>query len=275
MSRQEWEPSAGGGLADERARIAARQRRRRLLVVVLGGVALAAAVVVAAVMVVSRGGEDEVVVDAYDGPLAPTTREPDGAVAMARPGVTAPVLDVYEDFQCPACRVMEARVGGTLKRLAAEGRAKVVYRPFQLFQQEPLMSNSRRAANAAACLPADRWVPYHDRLFDEQPTEGDLGFTNENLTAWAAELGVTDPAFAACVSGSQRIDQVDKASARAGRVGVDATPYLALNGAKVDHDLLGSPDELREAVAEASGRVPAPGGARTSVGATGGDATVP
>ncbi|GAA4230738.1 hypothetical protein GCM10022254_26270 [Actinomadura meridiana] len=271
MSQQQWEPPTG-----ERARIAVRQRRQRLLLVVLGGVAMAAVVIVAVVVAVSRGGGDEVVVDSYEGPLAPTAREPDGAVAMARPGVTTPVLDVYEDFQCPACRAMEARVGGTIKRLAAEGRVKVVYRPFQLFQQEPLMSNSRRAANAAACLPADRWVQYHDRLFNEQPAEGDLGFTNENLTAWAAELGVTGPDFATCVTGSQRIDQVDQASARAGRVGVDATPYLALNGAKVDHDLLGSPDGLRDAVAEAGGgRAPASGGARSSVGATGGDAATP
>jgi protein-disulfide isomerase len=172
---------------------------------------------------------------------------------MAQPGVTAPVLDVYEDFQCPACATMERRLGGTFKELAAQGKVRVVYRPFQLFQQDPLMSNSRRAANAAACVPVDKWIPYHDRLFDEQPAEGATGFTPRSLIRWGADLGVTDPAFAACVNQNQRIDLVGKASTAAGQAGVDATPYLALNGAKLGGDALGSPEDLRKAVAQAGG----------------------
>ncbi|RKS74456.1 protein-disulfide isomerase [Actinomadura pelletieri DSM 43383] len=247
-------------LTEHQARAAARERRKRLLQVVLGGVAVTSVLVAGIVVAFSRSGGQGFAEDTYDGPLAPTTREQYGAVAMARPGVTTPVLDLYEDFQCPMCRTVETRVGGTIKRLAAEGRVKVVYRPFQLFQQDPLMSNSRRAANAAACLPVDRWVRYHDRLFAEQPAEGDVGFTTENLIKYAAELGVTDPAFAACVHDAQRIDLVEKASAQAGRSGVDSTPYLALNGRKVDDDVLRSPDELTKAVAQAGGGpAPAPG----------------
>ncbi|MFI0484471.1 DsbA family protein [Actinomadura sp. 9N215] len=272
MSEQGSEPSARRRLTDEWTRAEARERRRRLLLVVLGGVVAAAVVVVVVVVaVVSRDAGDEAL-DSYEGPLAPTAREQYGAVAMARPGVSAPVLDLYEDFQCPACRALEKRLGGTIKQLAAEGKAKVVYRPFQLFQQEPLMSNSRRAANAAACIPVANWVPYHDRLFAEQPTEGDTGFGNEDLIDWAAAQGTADPAFAACVNGSQRIDLVEKASALAGRSGVDATPYLALNGRKVDADVLGSPDELEKAVAKATGgRAPAPAVTHSGGAATGGD----
>ncbi|MGP4025054.1 DsbA family protein [Actinomadura sp. 3N407] len=264
MSEQDRGPSARRRLADERARDQARERRRRWLVVVLGAVAVAAVVVAVTVVAVSRNGGDGPLGDDYSGPLAPTARVEYGAVAMAQPGVAGPVLEIYEDFQCPACKALEKRLGGTLKQLAAEGEARVVYRPFQLFQQEPLMSNSRRAANAAACIPVDEWVPYHDRLFAGQPPEGDTGFTPENLIKWAADLGVTDPAFAACVNGNQKIDLVEKASAAAGRAGVDSTPYLALNGEKVDGDALGSPDELRRAVAQAGGGTPpSPGGTRS------------
>lgn len=270
MSEQEREPSARRRLAEERSRAAARQRRQRALLVVLGAVAVAAVAVVVTVVAVSGDG-DEPLDDTYKGALAPTTRLQYGAVAMAQPGVTAPVLDVYEDFQCPACKALEERLGGTIKQLAAEGKAKVVYRPFQLFQQEPLMSNSRRAANAAACVPVGTWVAYHDKLFAEQPPEGDKGFTTENLIKWAADLGVTDPAFTGCVKGDQKIDAVEKASAQAGKAGVDSTPYLALNGEKVGGDALGSPDELKKAVAEAGGGAPAPSGTRSS-GTAGGTA---
>ena len=231
-------------------RDALRQRRRRLLVVVLGGLALAAVVVAVTVVAVFRGAE-EPLADNYSGPLAPVTRLENGAVAMARPGVTAPVLEVYEDFQCPACKALERRIGGTIKQLAAEGEAKVVYRPFQLFQQDPPMSNSRRAANAAACIPAGKWVPYHDKLFTEQPAEADSGFAAGDLTRWAADLGVTDPGFASCVNEHRKIGLVESASAAAGKAGIDATPYLALNGRKLDGDALRSGDDLTRAVAQA------------------------
>ncbi|MFA1542269.1 DsbA family protein [Actinomadura monticuli] len=263
MSEQGRGPSARRRLADERARAAARGRRQRALLVVLGAVALAAVAVVAVVVLMSRDGT-EPAIDGYKGALAPATRQQDGSVAMAQPGVSAPVLDVWEDFQCPACKTMEARLGGTMKQLAAEGRLKVVYRPFQLFQQEPLMSNSRRAANAAACMPADHWVEYHDRLYAEQPVEGDDGFLPKDLIAWAADLGVTDPSFAACVNGEQKMKAVDQASIQAGKAGVDSTPFLALDGEKVGNDVLGSPDDLRKAVAEAGGSTPAPTGTRSS-----------
>ncbi|TDD67159.1 DsbA family protein [Actinomadura rubrisoli] len=246
-----------------RTRAAARQRRRRMLVVVLGAMAAASAGVALVAVAVARSG-DERTVGAYKGALAPAVRQRDGSIAMARPGVTGPVLELYEDFQCPACLALEERQGGTLKELAAEGRAKVVYRPFQLFQQEPLMSNSRRAANAAACAPADRWMRYHDTLYTRQPEEGDVGFTNPQLIKWAGEAGITGAAFTACVRRYERIAAVDEATAHAGRAGVSATPYLALNGRKVDDDALGSADALKEAVAKAAGGAPAPAGRRVT-----------
>ncbi|MBE1535343.1 DsbA family protein [Actinomadura algeriensis] len=252
------ERSARRRLADERVRDAARAKRRRLLVVVLGAVAAAAVVVAVVVLVLGRETGPEPIAE-YDGPLAPTTRQQDGSVAMAEQGVNAPVLEIYEDFQCPACRVMEERLGATIKELAAEGKVKVVYRPFQLFQQDPLMSNSRRAANAAACAPADKWVAYHDKLFTHQPPEGDEGFTPDQLIKWAAEVGITGAPFEKCVREMQKIEQVESATAAAGRAGVDATPYLALNGRKLTGEAL-TEEGLRDAVAGARGSTPSPTG---------------
>ncbi|NYE12762.1 DsbA family protein [Actinomadura citrea] len=263
MSEQGREPSARERLAGDRARAAARLRRRRALLVVVGALAVAAVAVVVVVVALSRDGGGPLR-NSYKGALAPAAHQQDGSVAMAQPGVAAPVLDVWEDFQCPACKAMEDRVGATMKELAAQGKVKVVYRPFQLFQQDPLMSNSRRAANAAACMPADHWVAYHDKLYAEQPPEGDTGFSTRDLVAWGGQLGVGDPSFAACVRGDQKIKTVNQASALAGRAGVDATPYLALNGKKVGNDALASPNDLRKAVADAGGGAPVPGSTQSS-----------
>ncbi|QXJ25449.1 thioredoxin domain-containing protein [Actinomadura graeca] len=267
MSKAEGKESARHRLADGGARAAARGRRRRALVVVAGTVAVAAAAVAAVVIVV--GGREGTAIGDYEGALAPAVRQSDGSIAMAQPGVTGPVLELYEDFQCPACLALEERQGGTLKELAAQGKAKVVYRPFQLFQQDPLMSNSRRAANAAACAPADRWVEYHDTLYAHQPDEGDTGFTNPELITWAGESGITGADFADCVNGAERMETVEQVTAHAGKAGVNSTPYLALDGRKAGDDVLGSPDALREAVAEAGTGAPdSRGGSATGTAVT-------
>ena len=39
----------------------------------------------------------------------------------------APTLDVFEDFQCPACKLFEDQMGATVASLAREGKVKAVY----------------------------------------------------------------------------------------------------------------------------------------------------
>ncbi|MEU5879702.1 thioredoxin domain-containing protein [Spirillospora sp. NPDC047279] len=250
MSKADRERSARQKLAEERAKQAARQKQQRLLLIVLGALAAVAVVVVAVVLVTNSGGGDKDGSD-YTGALAPTTRNADGSVAMAKAGVTKPVLEVYEDFQCPACKNLEETLGATMKEQAAAGKVQVVYRPFRLFQQEPLKSNSQRAANAALCAPADKWIQFHDRLYAEQPEEGQVGFENDDLVTWGGEVGITGEAFAGCVTGGEKNAQVDQATAKAAQAGVQATPTLMLDGTKVSDDAL-TPEGLEKAIAAAA-----------------------
>ncbi|WP_119729871.1 DsbA family protein [Thermomonospora amylolytica] len=238
-------------LAERRAREDRRARRRRTLGIAVGAVAVLAVVGAAATTVLVRGGGEAA---APQGETAPLTRQPDGSVVMARPGVTAPVLEIYEDFQCPACKAMEDATGVTIKQLAAEGEVKVVYRPFSLFRAlpEPISGNSLRALNASLCAPADRWLAYHDRLFAEQGPETARGFENDDLIAWGRQVGITGGDFASCVTGGARKAQIDRANDHAARNGVRSTPWLALDGRKLERDAVYTPGGLREAVERAA-----------------------
>ncbi|WP_344958065.1 DsbA family protein [Actinomadura miaoliensis] len=224
---------------DRAGRTAEGRRRQRVLLAVLGAVAVIAVAVAVVVALRGRDGRGESTgPGTYRGPLAPASRTPDGATVMTRAGVTRPVLEIFEDFQCPVCRAMEHIVGPTIKKLAAEGRVRVVYWPFQLFRgpaSEPLASNSRRAANAALCAPVDRWPAYHDTLYAHQPEEGVAGFEPAQLVAWGRETGITDAGFAACVEKMHKAAQVDVMTRYATRTRkVDATPTVFLNGRALD-----------------------------------------
>jgi protein-disulfide isomerase len=176
------------------------------------------------------------------------TRQPDGSIALGQPGIDHPVLEIYEDFQCPVCKSFESANGATVKQLVTDGKVQVVYRPFRLFDQEPLSSNSRRAAAAALCAPAGNWVAFHDLLFQHQPPEGQEGFAAADLVTWGKQAGIDDPAFATCVTGQQKAGQVEQATQAALAAGVQGTPTLKLDGTTLPQSEVFTPDGLRQAV---------------------------
>ncbi|MEO3783535.1 thioredoxin domain-containing protein [Actinocorallia sp. B10E7] len=247
MGKATRERSARERLAEQRRIEAQREKRTRMITVVGGALALILVAVGLVVYINSSKDKSE----EYAGKLAPATREADGSIVMAQPGVTAPVLEIYEDFQCPACKNLEDTSGDTIKRLAAEGKAKVVYRPFRLFGQDPLKSNSERAANAALCAPADKWVRFHDEIFDNQPREGSVGFQNDDLIAWGGESGITGAGFENCVKQGEKNTQVASMTEYAlNTAKVESTPTVKLDG-EVITDAAFSPSDLEKAVASA------------------------
>ncbi|GLW63215.1 hypothetical protein Arub01_14590 [Actinomadura rubrobrunea] len=255
MSKAARERSARERLAEQRKREQARQRQRRLLAIVLGAVVAVAAVVAVTVVVLDQRGKRDQKAVAYTGPQAPLTREADGSIVMAKPGVTKPVLEIFEDFQCPACKHFEETTGKTVKQLAAEGKVKVVYRPFHLFgqQPDPIKSNSLRSAAAALCVPPDKWLSYHDALFKFQPVEGKKGFAPDDLVAWGKDVGVTDPNFDKCVTEQQKKSQVESMTKYAlDDRKVTGTPTVFLDGRKLENEIA-SGDALRQAIEAAGG----------------------
>ncbi|NKZ07495.1 DsbA family protein [Actinomadura latina] len=254
MSKAARERSARDRLAAERKRQAAREKQRRLLAIVLGSVVAVALIVVATVLVIdqkNKNGRAEV----HQGALAPLSRQDDGSIVMAKAGVTKPELEIFEDFQCPICKQFEAATGETVEKLALEGKVKVVYRPFHLFgqQKDPIKTNSLRSAEAALCVPAEKWISYHDALFKFQPAEGEKGFSPDDLVKWGKDIGVSDPNFEKCVRDEQKKPQVDAMTNYAlQQRGVDGTPTVFLNGQKLDSSHFMNPAGLRAAI-ETSG----------------------
>jgi protein-disulfide isomerase len=235
MSKGDQQRSARERLAEERERDSARGRRNRAMLVTGGGVAAVAVVVGVSVAMASRGDRQSTDLIGYTGAVAPVTRQADGSTVMAMPGVTRPVLEIFEDFQCPACRMFEATNGANAKRLAAEGKVRIVYRPFRLFTQDPLKSNSQRAANAALCAPAADWMRYHDTLYRHQPAEGSSGFGDKELIRLAAAVGITGKPFADCVDNRQKRGEVQKMTAYAtGPQKVQSTPTGRLDGRQLN-----------------------------------------
>ena len=250
MSKAARERSARERLAAERKKQAARAKQRKLLTIVLGSVVAVAVAVVGTLLIVDhqrKSGRAEV----HQGALAPLSRQADGSIVMAQAGVSKPELEIFEDFQCPICKEFEKATGKTVQELAQQGKVKVVFRPFHLFgqQKDPIKTNSLRSAEAALCVPADKWISYHDALFRFQPAEGAKGFSPDDLVKWGKDVGVTDPNFEKCVRDEQKKPQVDAMTKYALQDrGVDGTPSVFLDGKKLDQGQFMNPGVLRATI---------------------------
>ncbi|MFI6597997.1 DsbA family protein [Nonomuraea sp. NPDC050536] len=154
-------------------------------------------------------------------------RQQDGSMVLAASQGSAPVLDLYEDFDCPVCKELHSRVNGTVLRLAREGKVKVVFHTVTIFRDEPMRSNSIRAAAAARCVPETSWLAFRDELYGMQPApHGEAsGFTVEELVKAAHQAGATD--VDSCIT---RQSYAQEHLAQSNRIPLDGTPTVVLDG---------------------------------------------
>ncbi|MEQ4716222.1 thioredoxin domain-containing protein [Nonomuraea sp. B19D2] len=233
----------------QQAAARARDKRKRITTYVTAGAVAVAAVGLGWWYAASSSRSEEAA-----GALAPITVQADGSVMMAKQGVTAPVVDIYEDFQCPACKELERVSGQTFKNLAAEGKAKVVYHPITIFSQEPTKSNSVRAGGAARCIAdGKQWMAFHELLFQNQPSETEAGFTPDQLKSWGKQAGVSAPDFDQCVTtGKNANAQLSYSKKIMDAQKLNHTPTVKLDGKEIDNSALFSPQELRQAITGAA-----------------------
>ena len=187
----------------------------------------------------------------YPGPYAPVTLNADNSVTMAQPGVTQPILNVYEDFLCSACRTFEKGSGAVIQRLANEGKVKVVYYPFTAFGSQPQQANSIRAWAAAKCAPANLWARYHNSLYASQPAQtAASGFAVNLLVRLGRNAGITSSSFAQCVESQQYALEDLPLSDQIINSGVSNMLTVTLNGKALNPDLTSS--GLRQQIISAS-----------------------
>ncbi|GAA2670613.1 MULTISPECIES: thioredoxin domain-containing protein [Actinosynnema] len=198
-----------------------------LALVVIGGVMWQGA---------SKSTENaQLVATGAKGTNAPVERE-GGVVTVGKPDAKV-TIDVYEDFLCPVCGVFKEKYADQIRTHVEAGELRVNYHllPMLIRMSSP-EGYSRDAANAALCVADEgKFSEYHDRLYAQQPEEGEAGWTKDQLKQLAVDLGVTSEDFKSCVdSGKHEADakaELDKANATDFFKG---TPTVTKDGQELD-----------------------------------------
>ena len=141
-------------------------------------------------------------------------------------------IDVFEDFQCPICKLFEDPIGGYLTSLITEKKAQVTYHPLSFLGNGTKDDESIAASNAAYCaVDEDKFLDFHKALYDVQSQVENSGFlSSENLITIGKKIGITSASFADCVNNKSKLVNVVAATESMDRYGVKGTPTTFING---------------------------------------------
>ncbi|MFJ2553628.1 DsbA family protein [Microbacterium sp. NPDC087591] len=140
---------------------------------------------------------------------------------------------VFVDFQCPVCKSFEDQFGPQLEAAAADGRITLEYHPIAILDRFSQGTDySSRSAGAAVCVAEsnpDLYLDFAKTLFDNQPAENSSGLTNDELAAFATQVGADDAV--SCIS-DETYRKFGVAQAKSHDI--QGTPTVDINGTRLN-----------------------------------------
>ncbi|HSF82032.1 MAG TPA: DsbA family protein [Anaerolineales bacterium] len=218
-----------------------RQRQQRLIAIL--AVSVVAIVIAALLIVPSLTPVGEIA------QITPVDRPSIDGTALGNPD--APVLiEVWEDFQCPACRTFSEDVEPLIiENYVSTGKARYVFRHYPFLDDRVVSKESDQAANASMCASEQgRFWDYHDILFANWNSENAGAFSDKRLVAYAENLNLDMASFNSCFKENTYKEQIDKDLADGTSAGVQGTPSLFVNGQHITPGFIPSYAEVSQAV---------------------------
>ena len=198
-------------------------------------VAMVALVVVTGIVfsLFSQNNKETVSLAGLDGvqvqPAVTSTIDTANGSAITFDNGAATTIDVWEDSQCPVCKLFADANGPYLESLVREKKANVRYHMLSFLGDE-----SARAANAAFCAADEgQFLDFHKAIYTIQsPVENSGFWSNETLVKIGEKIGITSTTFEDCVTKGSKVDLVQANSDAMSKFGVQGTPTVFINGKK-------------------------------------------
>lgn len=159
-------------------------------------------------------------------------------------------IEVFEDFQCPACQNFtkntEPRI---LTELVKTGKASYTFRHYPFIDSNSVSKESHQAANAAMCAnDQGKFWQYHEVLFANWSGENLGTFNDGRLIEFANALDLDMDAFESCFNENRYSDEIEADFNDGVSKGVSGTPSVFVNGQIINPGFVPSFDEIAAAV---------------------------
>lgn len=218
-----------------------QEKRKRLITIFL--VVIGAALVMFAMVYPNLKSVGEIAtVEAFPRPM-------ENGVAMGDPNAPV-VIDVFEDFQCPACKLYTEEVEKRIvETYVGSGQVYYVFHHFPFLDRSSATGESHQAANASMCaMEQSRFWDYHDLLFANWNGENIGSFGNDNLIAFAETLGLDMNLFSACFEENRYEDAIQADFNLGLEMGISGTPSVFVNGQHISPTRIPTFEDVQLAV---------------------------
>jgi protein-disulfide isomerase len=161
------------------------------------------------------------------------------------------VVEVFEDFQCPACRNFSDEIEPLIvDKFVTTGDIRYIYRHYPFIDDRAPTNESDQAANASMCAAEqDRFWDYHDVLFANWNGENRGAFSDRRLIAFAENLNLDMTAFEACFKENRYQEEINQDFLAGRNSGISGTPSVLVNGQRVgDPGFVPSYEQIERAI---------------------------
>ena len=231
-------------MSKRQMRRAKRQRQERIQRLGMIGIIVAGALLVAFTLIYPnlKSIGEIVTVEPNPRPLADGT-------AMGNPNAPV-IIDVFEDFQCPSCRIYSEEVETLItETYVITGQVYYVFHQYPFLDSVSAKKESQQAANASMCAAEqDLFWEYHDMLFANWSGENAGAFNDKRLIAFAEAIGMDLDSFSNCFEENRYQNDIQADFDLGNEMGVSSTPTVFVNGLQITPGFIPGFDDVRQAV---------------------------
>ena len=148
---------------------------------------------------------------------------------------------VYQDYQCPICKLFKDPNASQMKAWVDSGLATVEYHPISFLDGQSLNNYSSRSTNAALCVAHSQPEKFYDvntAMYVNQPQENTPGPSDSELKETLRGAGVViNDEINTCIDQKRYAKYIENRTAEAfsqpavtGKEIPRGTPYILVNG---------------------------------------------
>ncbi len=159
-------------------------------------------------------------------PIVKADLKEDGDPAMGDKSAPVTIFE-FSDYQCPFCKRAFDETYPEMKKLAEEGKIRLIFKDYPL----PFHEQADEAAVAASCAgQQDKYWQMHDKLFQTQTTWSGNTDPYTVFKGYAKELGLNAGKFDKCIVDPAVAKEVQDDANEGSAAGVSGTPTFYVNG---------------------------------------------
>lgn len=206
-----------------------RQRKRSRLITI-GLITLGAVIVVFAFVAPTLQDAGEIIT------VTPAALPSANGLTLGDPNASV-TIDVFEDFQCPACQYYTDSIETLIiQNLLSSGDVKYTFHNYPFLDGNGAGNNgeSDQSANASMCANEQgKFWEMHSVIYANWNGENQGNLSDVRLVAMAEAAGLEMDAFNDCFRSNKYQDDIQADFELGQTMGVSGTPSVFVNGVKV------------------------------------------